>query len=72
VLATVFTHSGAYVSPQAFVDGLVPALWVGFGMLVAGAFVTLAFPFSTAAGPAEATAALGADRRESASVVGAA
>ena len=29
VLATVFSGAGAYTTPQAFVDGLVPALWVG-------------------------------------------
>ena len=28
VLASVFAAAGSYVSPQAFVDGLVPALWV--------------------------------------------
>lgn len=29
VLATVFTSHGGYSSPQAFVNGLTPALWVG-------------------------------------------
>ena len=28
VLATVFSESGAFTSPQGFVDGVVPALWV--------------------------------------------
>ena len=36
VLATVFTGAGAYTSPQAFVDGLVPALWVGVAVLAFG------------------------------------
>ena len=31
VLATVFTSHGSYLSPQAYVNGLVPALWVGCG-----------------------------------------
>ena len=31
VLATVFTSHGGYASPQAFVDGLIPAMWVGVG-----------------------------------------
>ena len=29
VLASVFSAAGSYVSPQAFVDGMVPAIWVG-------------------------------------------
>ena len=29
VLAAVFTGAGGFETPQAFVDGLVPALWVG-------------------------------------------
>ena len=31
VLAAVFTGAGGFESPQAFNDGLVPALWVGAG-----------------------------------------
>jgi EmrB/QacA subfamily drug resistance transporter len=49
VLATVFTGAGGYVTRQAFLDGLLPALWVGVAVLGAGAFVVLAFPFSTRA-----------------------
>jgi EmrB/QacA subfamily drug resistance transporter len=45
VLASVFTGAGSYVSPQAFVDGLLPAMWVGAAVLAAGALVVLAFPF---------------------------
>jgi EmrB/QacA subfamily drug resistance transporter len=45
VLASVFTGSGGYASPQAFVDGLLPAIWVGVAVLAAGALVALAFPF---------------------------
>ena len=47
VLATVFTGSGSYASPQAFVNGMTPALWVGAGALAAGALLALVLPFST-------------------------
>jgi predicted MFS family arabinose efflux permease len=45
VLASVFTSAGGYASPQAFVNGLIPAIWVGVAVLAAGALVVLAFPF---------------------------
>jgi hypothetical protein len=51
VLASVFTGSGGYGSPQAFVDGLLPAVWVGVAVLTAGALVVLALPFATAPAP---------------------
>jgi hypothetical protein len=54
VLASVFTGNGGYVSPQAFINGLLPAMWVGVAVLAAGALVVLAFPFSTRA-PAAAS-----------------
>jgi EmrB/QacA subfamily drug resistance transporter len=44
ILATVFSGAGGYSSPQAFVDGLVPALWVGAGVLAAGALVATLMP----------------------------
>jgi MFS family permease len=47
VLATVFTSRGGYASPQAFVNGLTPAMWVGAAVLAAGAVLPLALPFST-------------------------
>jgi EmrB/QacA subfamily drug resistance transporter len=47
VLASVFTGAGGYTSPQAFVNGLIPALWVGVAVLAAGAFVVLVLPFRT-------------------------
>ena len=47
VLASVFTGAGGYTSPQAFVNGLIPALWVGVAVLAAGAFVVLVLPFQT-------------------------
>jgi EmrB/QacA subfamily drug resistance transporter len=49
VLATVFTSHGGYGSPQAFVNGLTPAMWVGTAVLGAGALVALVLPFSTRA-----------------------
>jgi EmrB/QacA subfamily drug resistance transporter len=45
VLATVFSGAGAYTTPQAFVDGLVPALWVGVAVLAFGAIVAAVLPF---------------------------
>ncbi len=51
VLATVFTSHGSYASPQAFVDGLVPAMWVGTAVLGAGALIAAALPFSTRVAP---------------------
>ena len=47
VLATVFTSHGGYTSPQAFVDGLTPAMWIGAAVLAAGAILPLVLPFST-------------------------
>jgi EmrB/QacA subfamily drug resistance transporter len=44
ILATVFSGAGGYGSPQAFVDGLVPALWVGTAVLAAGALVATLMP----------------------------
>jgi MFS family permease len=44
VLATVFSSSGGYLSPQNYVDGLVPAITVGSVVLFAGALVALLIP----------------------------
>lgn len=49
VLATVFTNTGSYLSSQAFVDGLVPAMWVGVAVLGGGALVAAVLPFNTRA-----------------------
>jgi EmrB/QacA subfamily drug resistance transporter len=49
VLASVFTSAGGYGSPQAFVDGLIPAIWVGVAVLAAGALVVLLLPFNAGA-----------------------
>ena len=47
VLASVFTGAGGYGSPQEFVNGLIPAMWVGVAVLGAGALTVLALPFKT-------------------------
>ena len=49
VLASVFTSHGSYASPQAYVDGLIPAMWVGVGVLGAGALIAAALPSRTRA-----------------------
>jgi EmrB/QacA subfamily drug resistance transporter len=54
VLATVFTSSGSYVTPQTFVNGMVPAVWVGAGVLAAGALLAAVLPFSAKTSVAQA------------------
>jgi EmrB/QacA subfamily drug resistance transporter len=44
VLAAVFTGAGGFETPQAFVDGLVPAMWVGAAVLVLGGLIALLIP----------------------------
>jgi hypothetical protein len=44
---TVFTSHGSYASPQAYVDGLVPAIWVGVAVLALGALIAALLPFNT-------------------------
>jgi len=61
LLATVFTSHGSYASPEAYVAGLKPALWVGAAVLAAGALIPLVLPFSTRASAAEHAAAETAD-----------
>jgi EmrB/QacA subfamily drug resistance transporter len=62
VLATVFTSNGNYLSPQAYVNGLIPAMWVGAAVLAAGAVIAALLPFSTRAA-AEEQAAIEARER---------
>jgi EmrB/QacA subfamily drug resistance transporter len=61
VLATVFTSHGSYASPQAYIDGLVPAIWVGVAVLGAGALIAAVLPFGTRDRASEKTAAARAD-----------
>ena len=44
VLASVFARQGNTLTGQGFVDGLVPAIWVGAAVLAAGALLALAVP----------------------------
>jgi hypothetical protein len=53
VLATIFSGAGGYGSPQQFIAGLVPALWVGAAVLGAGGLLALALPFTTGEQSAE-------------------
>lgn len=44
VLASVFASHGAYTDPQSFVDGLVPAVWVGAALVAVAAVVAAFLP----------------------------
>jgi EmrB/QacA subfamily drug resistance transporter len=44
ILAAVFSGSGSYVSPETFIEGVQPALWVGAGVLAAGALAATLVP----------------------------
>jgi hypothetical protein len=44
VLASIFSHYGGYVSPQSFVDGMQPAVWVGAAVVGLGALAAFANP----------------------------
>jgi EmrB/QacA subfamily drug resistance transporter len=66
VLATVFTDAGGYGSPQAYVDGLVPAVWVGAVVLAVGAVVALLVPGRRGASVAAPAPAFDGQVREAA------
>jgi predicted MFS family arabinose efflux permease len=44
VLASVFSHYGGYASPQNFVDGLKPAVFIGAVFVAIGALAAFAVP----------------------------
>ncbi|MFJ3968399.1 MFS transporter [Streptomyces parvus] len=50
VLAAVFAARGGYGSPRLFVDGTMPALWIGAGAVALGALVALLIPGRRSAG----------------------
>jgi MFS family permease len=50
VLTAVFAAKGDYQSPQGFVDGVKPAIWVGAIVVAIGAVIALGLP-----GPEPAT-----------------
>jgi EmrB/QacA subfamily drug resistance transporter len=56
VLSSVFASHGGYGSPQRFVDGTVPALWVGAVGLGVGALAGLLIPRRRAAAAAAVAA----------------
>ncbi|MCC6832255.1 MAG: DHA2 family efflux MFS transporter permease subunit [Thermoleophilia bacterium] len=57
VMTAVFTATGGYASPQAYVDGLTPSVLVGAAVVAAGALLALAVPGRRAARiPAQAAA----------------
>ena len=66
VLATVFMDVGGMESPAAYVDGLVPAVWVGAAVLAAGALVALLVPGKGAAEGAAVDRAYDGQVREAA------
>src|SRR5918994_1812281 len=44
VVASVFASYGGYGTPQSFVDGLTPAIWVGAIVVGAGSLISLLIP----------------------------
>ena len=44
VLASIFSQTGGYASAEPFVDGLVPATYVGAAVVAVGALAALAVP----------------------------
>ena len=44
VLAAVFSSAGSYRTGHTFVNGLVPAVWTGAGVLAVGALLALLVP----------------------------
>ena len=48
VLGAIFSANGSYASPQSYVDGIIPGVFVGAAVVAAGAFLALALPGSIA------------------------
>jgi EmrB/QacA subfamily drug resistance transporter len=44
VLASVWSHYGSYSSGPSFVDGMVPALWIGANVVLGGAVAAFLIP----------------------------
>jgi EmrB/QacA subfamily drug resistance transporter len=44
VLASVWSQYGSYASGPSFVDGMLPALWIGAAIVLAGAVAAFAIP----------------------------
>lgn len=56
VLASVFSSNGGFASPQSFVDGLVPALWVGVALAGVGSVAAALIPRARTESATEAPA----------------
>src|SRR5262249_1246373 len=48
VLASVFSSYGGYQTTQTFVDGLVPAIWIGAAVVALGAVAAFLIPARSA------------------------
>jgi EmrB/QacA subfamily drug resistance transporter len=44
VLASVWSHYGSYAGGQSFVDGMIPAVWIGAAVVAAGAVASFLIP----------------------------
>ena len=61
VLSAVFASQGGYGTPQAFVDGLRPAVWAGTGAVAVGALAAVLIPRGVGAASAQPGADPAAD-----------
>jgi hypothetical protein len=43
-LGAIFAATGSYAGPEAFMQGLTPAVWTGAGVLAVGAVLALLIP----------------------------
>jgi EmrB/QacA subfamily drug resistance transporter len=59
VLASVFTGTGSYASPQAYTNGMTSAIWVGAAVLAVGAVIAMLIPRRAGRAAAPGTAAAG-------------
>jgi MFS family permease len=53
VLASVWSHYGSYASGQSFVDGMIPAVWIGAAVVGVGAVAAFLIPKRARAQEAE-------------------
>jgi EmrB/QacA subfamily drug resistance transporter len=59
VLAAVFARNGSYQSPQAFVDGMTPAVLIGAVFVAVGAIAAFAIPRKLRASASDAEPSIG-------------
>ncbi|MGA3030516.1 MAG: DHA2 family efflux MFS transporter permease subunit [Candidatus Limnocylindrales bacterium] len=48
MLGAIFSAAGSYATPRTYTDGLVPAVWVGAGVVAVGAVLALVLPAAVA------------------------